>query len=130
MPVNVSTTGSGEKDHWILFHINTMHDRLYVYDSMRNPEQYEPESKCVQRWWTCIEKDLQQLRVEFVKKTVKQTDTYNCGLLVCLQLRRLMLKRKRPIQVAEWNISPNWSQWRCQIITELAEDKIKPADDI
>ena len=50
--------------------------------------------------------------------------------MVCLNLRRLMLKRKRPTQVIDWNIQTNWDQWRWQIITELAEDKIKNSEDI
>ena len=64
------------------------------------------------------------------KGDTEAADGYNCGLMVCLNLRRLMLKRKRPTQVIDWNIQTNWDQWRWQIITELAEDKIKNSEDI
>ena len=80
IPVNVSTSGGNVKDHWILIHVNKMHNKMYLYDSMGHPEQYVQKSEQVKTWWTSQDGEQQRPQVDLTVKTVMQADGYNCGL--------------------------------------------------
>ena len=63
----------------------------------------------------------------------------DCRLCLCLNMRRLMLKRRRPKQLTrtrtaleEWgytNDQEDLNDWRYHIVKELAKDKIIDHDD-
>ena len=49
--------------------------------------------------------------------------------MVCLNLRRLMLKRRRPRNLRDWGYeAEQMDYWRWHIINELAKDKLLKAE--
>ena len=131
IPTNVA--GS----HWILLHIALPHDTIKVYDSSDAPESHQALAQRVATWWTKNnewqhgEDSEDNLEIRTNTKCVRQDDDYNCGPMVCLNLRRLMLHRKPPRTRTQWGYdSSQLHELRWHIINELATNSIRAIDDI
>lgn len=126
LPAN---TGVNTGTHWILLQIQVVRNRLVVYDSADSVNAEHELVQRVARWWN-DDTGEDPLNVTVCTHCVKQQDGYNCGPMVCLNLRRLMLIRRRPRTRRDWGYdSGQADQWRWHIITELAKDDIRPGKD-
>ena len=124
IPVNTSDTGS---KHWILMQILIAHNRLLVYDSGGAADSHHALAARVAEWWGAD--STEGVPVISTAPCIKQTDRHNCGPMVCLNLRRLMLKRRRPRTLGDWGYDAGqMDYWRWQIINELAKDRLLKAE--
>ena len=130
------------RNHWMLFEISTVHDCITVYNSMEQ-EAYTQAAKhmvaLIQKWWKTHD-DQPLLAIKW-GSCVQQPrrNAYDCGLCVCLNLRRLMLKRRRPRPLTrtrstttEWgytNDQEELNDWRWHITKELARGRIMSKAD-
>eukprot|EP01046_Picozoa_sp_COSAG06_P020060 COSAG06_NODE_1453_length_9426_cov_16.624209_1_plen_209_part_00 len=118
--------------HWVLLCMSTTHNTITIYDSMKY-EVYKEAAKLmaelVQEWW--------QIPMTIVWGSCAQQPSgngYDCGPCVCLNMRRLMLKRRRPRPLTatrtsreEWGYSNDQAElddWRWHITKELARERI------
>ena len=108
-----------------------------MLDSSDAPESHQPLAQRVATWWTKNnewqqgEDSEDNLEIRTNTKCVRQDDDYNCGPMVCLNLRRLMLHRKPPRTRTQWGYDSNQlHELRWHIINELATNSIRPIDDI
>ena len=108
--------------------ILTARNRLLVYDSGGEAGNYQSLAARVAEWWGAgtTEGNPEITGVA----CVRQRDGYNCGPMVCLNLRRLMLKRRRPRNLRDWGYeAEQMDYWRWHIINELAKDKLLKAEE-
>ena len=124
IPANTGSTGG---THWILMQILTAHNRLLIYDSGGAADSHRALATRVAKWWGA---DTAEGVPEIgAAQCIKQKDGHNCGPMVCLNLRRLMLKRRRPRALRDWGYdSGQMEYWRWHIINELAKDKLMTAE--
>ena len=89
-----------DESHWLLLHIDTVHDTITVYDSQDSSAHKSAATKMVSlvnKWWNDTgDQDTLQMKWG---TCVQQRNNYDCGLCLCLNMRRLMLKRRRPKQL-------------------------------
>ena len=108
-----------------------------VYDSSDAPESHQALAQRVATWWTKNnewqhgEDSEDNLEIRTNTKCVRQDDDYNCGPMVCLNLRRLLLHRQPPRTRTQWGYdSGQLHELRWHINNELATNAIRPIDDI
>jgi hypothetical protein len=120
------------ESHWMLLCMSTTHNTITVYDSLKNEVYKEAATvmaKLVQEWW--------QTPMTIIWGSCAQQPSgngYDCGPCVCLNMRRLMLTRRRPRALTatrtsreEWGYSNDQAElddWRWHITKELARERI------
>ena len=82
--------------HWMLLCMSTTHNTITIYDSLK--DNYKETAKLmanlVQEWWNGQE-DQPPMTIVW-GSCAQQPNGYDCGPCVCLNMRRLMLTRRRP----------------------------------
>ena len=129
---NIYIPYQANENHWMLLCMSTTHNTITVYDSLKNEVYKEAAklmAKLVQEWW--------QTPMTIIWGSCAQQPSgngYDCGPCVCLNMRRLMLTRRRPRALTatrtsreEWGYSNDQAElddWRWHITKELARGRI------
>jgi hypothetical protein len=93
-PNNIYIPYQANENHWMLLCMSTTHNTITIYDSLKYEiykEAAKLMAKLVQEWW--------QTPMTIIWGSCAQQPSgngYDCGPCVCLNMRRLMLKRRRP----------------------------------
>ena len=118
--------------HWLLLCMSTTHNTITIYDSLKY-EVYKEAAKVmaqlVQEWWQ------KPMTIKWGSCAQQPSGNgYDCGPCVCLNMRRLMLTRRRPRALTatrtsreEWGYSNDQAElddWRWHITKELARERI------
>eukprot|EP01046_Picozoa_sp_COSAG06_P021302 COSAG06_NODE_1595_length_8979_cov_126.558784_4_plen_192_part_00 len=129
---NIYIPYQANESHWMLLCMSTTHSTITVYDSLKYEVYKEAAklmAKLVQEWW--------QTPMTIIWGSCAQQPSgngYDCGPCVCLNMRRLMLTRRRPRALTatrtsreEWGYSNDQAElddWRWHITKELARGRI------
>jgi hypothetical protein len=131
---NIYIPYQANESHWMLLCMSTTHNTITVYDSLK--DNYKEAAKLmanlVQEWW--IGQEDQPPMTIVWGSCAQQPNGYDCGPCMCLNMRRLMLKRRRPKALTstrtsreEWGYTNDQAElddWRWHITRELARDRI------
>ena len=134
-PNNIYIPYQANENHWMLLCMSTTHNTITIYDSLKY-EVYKDAAKLmaklVQEWWNGQE-DQPPMTIVW-GSCAQQPNGYDCGPCMCLNMRRLMLKRRRPRALTgtrtsreEWGYSNDQAElddWRWHITKELARERI------
>ena len=118
-------------NHWILFTVNAAAKTVRLYDPQGG--SYDDLMSKIVKWWTETDPDEErQDRREWQKhkdRMPKQLNDTDCGVMVCLAMRRLMLQSCRPRTLEDWGFKgTDGTRGRYRLINDLATNKIKECD--
>ena len=121
-----------EGNHWTLIVIRPAAKTIRLYDPLGN--KYEQLMDRVLQWMTEMDPDAKDEGTQGWQKHTdrmpRQANDTDCGVMVCLALRRLMLRNSRPRTLEQWGYQgAHGTRGRYRIINDLAANKIIEARD-
>lgn len=89
----------------------------------------------VRKWWTEMDPDADNQEAlgwqAPYDKAPRQRNNTDCGVMVCLAMRRLMLRNIRPRALEDWRFTvADGTRGRYMIINDLAANKIVDATNL